>query len=255
MAPDGARLGGCKPLHPKHRNNITMTNMKLTKSNLIGALTLGVLALAPNTQYAAGSSYSSPAESIPFSVGAEAGTTGLGGNVGWRFMDYLGVQSGFDYFSYTYNGKIKDDNYNAKLRLMSEPLNLEVFPWKRSSFHISLGALFNQMSLNGAANGKITLNGDSYSGTLNLNYKPQAVAPYLGIGGNLYFDKAHHWSLMGALGVAWDGDGSVSLTGTAPAAVQATFNSDLAKEQSKIRSYAKDLQFWPVLKIGVTYSF
>jgi hypothetical protein len=29
----------------------------------------------------------------------------------------------------------------------------------------------------------------------------------------------------------------------------------LQNEKSKVQSYAKDLRFWPVIKLGVTYSF
>lgn len=231
-----------------------MTTIDCTNKHLLGALAFALLTLAPNTQYAADASASTPAETIPFSVGAEAGTTGLGGNVGWRFMNYLGVQSGFDYFSYTYNGTIKDNKYDATLRLMSEPLNLEVFPWKRSSFHISLGALFNEDRLSGNASGSLTLNHDKYTGNLSLDYKPETVDPYVGIGGNVYFDKAKHWSLMGALGVAYQGDGRVSLTGNSTTPGPA-FQADLQSEKSKVQSYARDLQLWPVIKVGVTYSF
>jgi len=137
---------------------------------------------------------------------------------------------------------------------MSEPLNLELFPWKRSSFHVSLGMLFNEERLNGTATGNLTLNNNKYPGNINLVYKPEVVDPYLGIGGNLYLGKAHHWSIMGALGVAYAGDGSVSLTGTTTPP-SPTFQHDLQVEKSKVKSYARDLEFWPVIKLGVTYSF
>jgi hypothetical protein len=244
---------------PNHsESNITMTYLNPTRILLPGALAVGLLALAPNTQSAAVASATTPNQGNPYSVGLEAGTTGLGGNVAWRFMNNLGVESGFDYFDYSYNGTIKDNTYDAKLRLMSEPLNLEVFPWKRSSFHISLGALFNENRLSGSATGPLTLNGDKYTGNLNLLYKPETVDPYVGIGGNVYFDKSHHWSLMGALGVAYAGDGKVSLTGTGVPAQytsSSTFQQDLQAEKAKVQSYARDLRFWPVIKLGVTYSF
>jgi hypothetical protein len=236
--------------------------MNPTRSKLIGALAFSLLALVPNSQYAAGTNTQyalgtnapSYAQTIPYSVGVEAGTTGLGGNVGWRFANHFGVESGFDYFSYTYNGTIKDDYYHVTLRLMSEPLNLELFPWKSKSFHLSLGMLFNENRLSGGANGSLTLNNDKYTGNLNLLYKPDTVDPYVGFGGNFYFDKGHHVSLMGALGVAFAGNGSVSLTGTSTTPGP-TFQNDLQSEKSKVQSYAKDLQYWPVIKIGLTYSF
>jgi hypothetical protein len=231
---------------------ISMTNTLSTRKNLIGAVAFGLLTLAPNIQYAAGAEASTSAQSVPYSVGAEAGTTGIGANLGWRFANHFGVETGFDYFDYTYNGTIKDDYYHAKLRLESVPVNLELFPWKKSSFHLSLGVLINENRLTGNGTGSVNLGDGSqpYAGTLNLSYKPATADPYAGIGGNLYFDSAHHWSLMGALGVAYAGDGTVSLTSNPnpePAALQ--------NEKSKVQSYAKDLRFWPVIKLGVTYSF
>lgn len=228
--------------------------MKERTNTLAGLMAIGLLALTPTAQYAADGD--NPAQTIPFSLGVEGGTTGLGGNASWRFMDHFGVETGFDYFDYTYNGTIKDNRYKADFRLMSEPLNLEIFPWSRSSFHLSLGMLFNENQLSGTDVGSVTLNHIKYTGNLNLNYKPDVVDPYVGIGGNLYFDHAHHWSLMGALGVAFAGDGDVSLTGTQNhPALNAQFNNGLAIEKAKVRSYANDLQFWPVIKIGLNYSF
>ena len=204
-----------------------MTNTLSTRKNLIGAVAFGLLTLAPNIQHAAGAEASTSAQSVPYSVGAEAGTTGIGANLGWRFANHFGVETGFDYFDYTYNGTIKD-------------------------FHLSLGVLINENRLTGNGTGSVNLGDGSqpYAGTLNLSYKPATADPYAGIGGNLYFDSAHHWSLMGALGVAYAGDGTVSLTSNPnpePAALQ--------NEKSKVQSYAKDLRFWPVIKLGVTYSF
>jgi hypothetical protein len=37
----------------------------------------------------------------PFTVAAEAGTTGFGGSLLWRFTDLLGARAGADYFSYS----------------------------------------------------------------------------------------------------------------------------------------------------------
>ena len=88
----------------------------------------------------------------PFTVGVEAGTTGAGGGANWRFSNHLGVGGAFDYLSYSYNGKVEDGNFNVRLRLMSEPLTLNLYPWKNHSFRISAGLLFNQNQLTGNVN-------------------------------------------------------------------------------------------------------
>jgi hypothetical protein len=139
---------------------------------------------------------------------------------------------------------------------MSQPLNLDVYPWEKLSFHIALGVLFNENHLSGNASGNnLVLDNVNYTGNLALLYKQNTVDPYLGIGGNFYFDKAHHWSLMGSLGVAYVGRGSVSLTASGAGALTTAQQAGLQSELSKIRGATREMEFWPVAKIGLTYSF
>ena len=221
-------------------------------------LTAAALALAAFGLQAADSS-DVPAYR-PLSLGIEAGTTGPGGSVSWRFMDNLGVRAGADYISYSGTDTIKNVKFNARLQLLSEPLTLDIYPWTSSSFHISAGIVLNQFQLGGSATGNLNLPGGNgtYSATANLRIEQQAVDPYLGIGGNLfYFDHAHHWAMTGDLGAFYTGDPRVSLTGAIPptAPNAATFKSDLALEKAEIRHDARYAEFWPVIKLGVSFSF
>jgi hypothetical protein len=172
------------------------------------------------------------------------------------------VRSGFDYFESSENDvDIKEITYSAKLRLMSEPLTLDFYPWKRHSFHISVGALFNQNRLTGNASdtGTIIIDGQPFPvplvGTLNLKIEQQPVNPYLSIGGNLfYFDPAHRWAMGGELGVAYTGDQKVSLTRSGPPAP--LIDAAVRAEQNRVEDYANDhYKWWPVLKLAVSYSF
>jgi hypothetical protein len=198
----------------------------------------------------------------PFTLGLEAGTTGLGGSASWRFADHFGVRGGFDYFSYTRNGNIEDVNYHATLRLMSEPLTFDLYPSKQRSFHVSVGALFNQNRLSGTGtgnNGSVTLDGQTFPtsevGSLNLRIEQHPLDPYLSIGGNFfYFDKAHHWAFGGELGAAYTGQPRVGLTRSGGIA-SPTIDSALQSEQQKVEHQARQWQFWPVLKLGVSCSF
>jgi hypothetical protein len=187
----------------------------------------------------------------PFSISAEVGTTGAGGSVGWRFSNLLGVHAGADYFSYSGSVKIQDVTYYAKAEPLNESVVLDLYPWKRHSFHVSLGILVDQSELTGRASGVYALNGNFYTGTLDLSIKGQPVAPYLSIGGNFfYFDHAHHWAMFGELGIAYVGTAQVSLTASDPAAALAAAN-----QKHKIEDSRNNFPFWPILKLGVTYSF
>lgn len=190
-----------------------------------------------------------------FGAGLEFGTTGLGGSFSWRFADHFGVRAGFDYFEYSDSGlAIKDLNYDAKLRIMSEPLTLDIYPWKEHSFHISVGLQFNQNRLTGTAQDSGTIIPPETLGTLSLEVEQQPVNPYLSIGGNFfYFDRAHHWALGGELGVAYTGDPQVSLTRSGPPSP--VLDAALLYEKQQVEDYADKFRWWPVAKLMVTYSF
>jgi hypothetical protein len=238
--------------------------MNRTNKLSVGIVSLGLLILtaaacrADDIEESTNAMAYMPAQPLfhPFTIGAEVGTMGYGGSVDWRFLNHFGVGSSFDYLTYTYNGKIEDANYDIHLHLQSEPLTLNVYPWKRSSFHFSVGALFNQNRITGTsivgAGDSVTINGTTYNGPidLHLTIKQEPVDPYLTLGGNLYFDHGHHVSLGGQLGVVYTGQPKVSFYTTPTISP-----SDQQAEQEKIKHYARDFIVWPVAKISLNYSF
>ena len=186
-------------------------------------------------------------------MGAEVGSTGIGGFGSWRFYDHLGVRAGFDYFQWTEKDlSIGDFNYNVKARLMSEPLTLDIYPWQKHSFHVSVGMLFNQNQLTGSSSGVADL------GVLDLKIQQQVVNPYASIGGNFfYFDHAHHWAMGGELGVAYTGTPKISLTrsGVFSGGGHDSTDGALSQEKQKVKDWAERLAWLPVIKLMVTYSF
>jgi hypothetical protein len=189
----------------------------------------------------------------PLTLGLEAGTTGLGASVGWRFANHWGARTGFDYLPFSQNNlSVGDLHYDAKLRLLSEPLTFDIYPWKKHSFRASVGVLFNQNLLTGTATDARVILGDAI-GTLSLRVEQQPVAPYLGIGGNFfYFDHAHRWAMGGELGVAYTGDPKVSLTSSASGPL---IDAAVRREQGKAQDWANQFKWFPVVKLQVSYAF
>jgi hypothetical protein len=209
-----------------------------------------------------------PPPYYPYDIGLEAGTTGPGVFGDWRFSNHLGVRAGVDYLPYNRSGTVSDVDYTGKLRLLSEPLTLNLYPSKTSSFHLALGVALNQNQLTGTASGPpnqtVNLDGMSFPysdvGTLNIRIKQLAVDPYAAIRGNFFhFDKAHHWALGGELGGFYTGQPQVSLTrsgGVSSATAEGMqIDTALNNELQKAKHYARDFQFWPVLKLQVNYAF
>lgn len=205
---------------------------------------------------------------FPFTVGLEGSTLGLGGWVGWRFSDLLGVRAGLDYFQLGLSEDVKGVRYKNSLELLSEPVTLDVYPWKSHPFHFSIGLLVNENRLDGSSyfSSKQTyrLAGTTYAapdvGHLNSRITQNSVAPYLGFGGNLfYFDPAHHWALTGELGVTYLGGASADLHrsgGVAnDTALGSQINHSVNAEVGRVRDFGDDFQWWPVARLGVSYSF
>ena len=251
------------------------TTMQTTMKTTIGLLVCGLVFGATHLTAADEPNYR------PFTIGVDAGTTGFGGSASWRFSDNFGVRGGVNYFSFetdefTYSGSMTngafptDQKFNVDMRLMSEPLALDFYPSAKSSFRISLGVLINQNRFKGSAptnglpNTTFVVNDQPYlqagmPGGLELEVKQMPLSPYLSIGGSFYLDKSRHWALSGELGVAYTGSPKVSLTSPNydPSNDVAPFSlaNDLKAEEESIKKDADKYKFYPIVKIGVSYSF
>jgi len=248
--------------------------MKITpRQHLLAAALVGALAHLTTTRVLAQTETNAvettppteapePPPYRPWTIGAGVGTDGIfGGGVSWRFSDHLGTRFGVGYSESTWDHVgIADIHYDAKLRLLLEPLTLDVYPWQKHSFHVSVGMMFNQNQLTGSASGTgtITIDGQPFTrsevGSLNMKVTQQPVNPYLTIGGTLfYFDRAHHVGFAGELGAAYTGNPDVSLTRSGPpsAAIDRAVNG----AQGALQHYADQYKWWPIVKVAVTYSF
>jgi hypothetical protein len=194
-----------------------------------------------------------PPDYYPINLGAEAGTTGFGGMVAWRFHRHFGIRGGMHYFSYDHKDNIEMVTYDATLRLQSEPLAIDIYPWLQRSFRISAGILINQNQLTGDSVGTFEIEGTTYANeSLTFKATQDDVCPYLSIGGNFfYFDRAHRWSLSGELGVAYTGSPDIILTNPTGGVSAA----DLAKAQQEIDDEVRDFKFWPVIKLSLNFRF
>jgi hypothetical protein len=198
----------------------------------------------------------------PWTLGIGIGSDGIfGGGVSWRFSDHLGARVGLGFAEHSWNHLgIGGTHYDVDLRLAFEPLTVDIYPWQKSSFHVSLGVLFNQNQLSGtASHTKITIiDGQPFPtdevGTVNMKIEQQLVNPYIGIAGNFfYFDHAHHWALGGEIGVAYTGGVRASLTRSGT--VNSAIDDAIANAAHDLHRYGDQFQWWPVVKLGVTYSF
>ncbi len=201
--------------------------------------------------------------SMAAGVGVRAGTTGVGGDVGFDIMPTLSARVGYSWLSFNTSVDSDDVQYDAKPRLSNGNLFLDWSPL--GPFRITGGVVFNDNKIDVTGvptGGTFTLNGVVYPaaaiGSLTGTVKSgQSAAPYLGIGYgnvagagvNFYFD----------LGVMYQGSPKASLTATCnpalPAAMCAQLQANAAAEAIDLQNSINNFKYYPVANIGVTIGF
>ena len=196
-------------------------------------------------------------------VGVRAGTTGIGGDIGFGLVPTLSARVGYSYLSFSTTVDSSDVKYDAKPVLSNGNLFLDWSPL--GPFRITGGVILNTNKVDVTAvpsGGTYTLGGVTYpasaiaslSGTVKSG---NSAAPYLGIGYgnvagagvNFYFD----------LGVMFQGSPKATLTATCGASVPAALCSQLqasaAVEAVDLQDSMKNFKYFPVASIGVTIGF
>ena len=190
----------------------------------------------------------------------KGGSTGFGGDLTFGLTENLNVRAGIGFFTWTQKGVGGDtDKKDVSLDLLNIPITLDWHPITGNGFRISAGVLFNndRGEISAPSGQNVTLNDHDYlvsslSGKVSFN----RVGPYIGIGYGNAADTSSHWHFSTDLGVAYLGSPSISLDATAlDPAQQGALNSDIAAQVKTYEDDAKPFQFYPILTIGVSYTF
>ncbi len=237
--------------------------------------------------------YKVPSSTAPFSrmaFGAGISPLGIGMEVSTNLNSHLNVRGFGNVFKYSTNFTTSGVPANAKLNLASSGAMADVYPF-HSGFRLSGGILFvNDNQLTGtssmAGGDSITLNGQTYysanansvtgatpltgNGTLSLNgMKPGAV---LTTGWGNHVKRSGHWSFPFEAGVAFVGTPKVNVnvggwacldqaqtmcTNIADPknSIAVDFQNNLNAQVQKWNSDLNALGTYPMVSIGVAYSF
>ena len=195
-----------------------------------------------------------------------AGLSGIGADVGVNITDFVGVRATAAGFSISKNGNYGTDvSWNGNLKLFQAGALLDVFPFA-GAFHLTAGVVQdgNKFTLTGQpSSGNFTFNGNTYpsadvssaAATVQWN----KAVPYLGVGwGNLGGSRGLH--LTSDIGALITGSPSASVNVVCSPAGQAAgvcaaLANDVAAEQTKLQNDVHKLTAWPVLRVGVGFSF
>ena len=184
------------------------------------------------------------------------GTEGVGLGIGRPVGEVFGLRGEISGGSLGHDFTVADIDYDAKLKWRGIGVYGDWYPVP-SPFRVTAGLAFNDSKVDatGTSDTVLVINGQSYAATGEAVYgriEWPSVMPYLGVGLG-HARAAKGWGFFADLGVMI-GKPKAHLTAT-PGLLQQVGAAELEAERRKLQEKADDYGVYPVLKIGVSYTF
>jgi len=198
------------------------------------------------------------------SLGIRAGTLGAGVELSYALSQRAALRLNADGYNRTQSKTHDNIDYDMKLKLQTASLMGDWFPFA-NNFRVSLGAMFNgnKFTLKGLpTGGSFTINGTTYPasdvGSFDAAVDFNKAAPYFGIGYGRPINSG--LSLIFDLGLMSQGSPKSKIDVTCGAAIQGTatctnLQNDAAAEQSKLDESLHSFKHYPVISLGLAYTF
>jgi len=197
------------------------------------------------------------------SLGIRGGTLGGGVELAHAFGQRTGVRINVDGYNYSRTSTQNNIEYDTKLKLQTGSLLGDWFPFA-NNFRISAGVVYNgnKLTMKGRPTGTTyIINGVTYNasdvGSLDAQVDFNKGAPYFGIGYGRAINSG--LSLIFDLGVLFQGSArskiDVTCGATTPALTCNQLKSDATAEQSKLDDSLRNYKYYPVLSLGLAYTF
>lgn len=215
------------------------------------ALCATILALSPTAAHA-----------TEFNVGVTAGTLGIGPEVGFRPLPFIGLRANASFLSVSDNVSSSGVNYDGKLKLKSYGVMADVYPFG-GGLRLSGGLRVNKNRIGLGANllaGETINIGDmEYTtaeiGTLNGNIRTKDLAPVATIG---YVSRLVPWLALGIeAGVMFQGSPRITDLQSTGGSLSdsAALQAQLDAEQQEIEDDIDVLKYYPVLQLTALFRF
>jgi|GEM_PF-170024 len=211
-----------------------------------------------------------------YAVGLKFDTLGAGVEIATPLSHSFNLRSSTNFLGFSYPFSIDGINYNAELHFRSQQVNVDWFPERRGSFHVSVGIIYLRNNLSAVASvqpghyfelgdqGFTNSVDDPLSGTATVVY-PHTIAPTLMMGfSNMLPRSGKHFSMPYEFGVAYTGAPriDVQLSGTActaegcfNAATNKEMQQSLQQENAKLNNSLSGFPVYPIVSLGLAYRF
>ncbi|HYM36269.1 MAG TPA: hypothetical protein VET48_12775 [Steroidobacteraceae bacterium] len=199
-------------------------------------------------------------------LGIRGGTFGIGVDFDVSLLDKLSLRLAYNGFNY--NQTVDDTNvrYDGKLKISSFSSLLEWYP-VGGGFRLSAGAIAStpKIDLTGTpTGGTFQIGNNTYTaaqvGSLNGTLKfGNSIAPYVGLGYGNVVSAKHRVSFLFDVGAVYGGTPDVSIVATCgagvPPATCTQLQNDTAVEIQKLKNNASNVEWYPVVSLGLGIRF
>ena len=199
------------------------------------------------------------------SIGLRAGSLGLGVELSYAVSQRFALRLATDAYTRNFTSTQQDIEYDGKAKLKTISFLADLFPFA-NNFRISLGVFSNGNKITGTGTptgGTFVIDGVTYQasdvGTLDAEVTFKKTVPYFGIGYGRPINSG--LSFIGDLGVMFQGSPTATLTascgGAAPVGSPQcdAIRSSVANDQATVNEDIKKFKYYPVLTLGLSYTF
>lgn len=199
-----------------------------------------------------------------WSLGAQIGSTGIGGEVAYMASPHFTLRGDFDYFRY--DGEVEGDavTYKGHFNVTTGGIFGDWHPWASNGFLVSAGAYIGARDAGGGPqlHSVNTIGGQTFTldeaRGIEAKIKLDEFAPTLAIGyDNTFLHK--HWGFKARAGVAFSNKPRVTLSRLSGTPLDpdtaARLETAIQAEQAKIADRTEILATYPVIQLGVAYRF
>jgi hypothetical protein len=198
-------------------------------------------------------------------VTGRASTLGLGVEVTKSLVDFVNIRLGVNAFSYDrddFGGDIEDIDveYEVDLDLRSASAIVDLHPL-RGGFRLSGGLLYNgsKIRVTAKAAESYFFGGHEYTpeevGNVTGDLDTLELQPYLGLGWGNAVGKYKKVGLVFDLGVVYQGSPDLTLTADSLFATAQDFLLDLGEEEARLEDEMKNLKYYPIISLGISFKF
>lgn len=179
----------------------------------------------------------------------------------------INARVGGNLLSADFNDSVSNIDYDADVNLESVSVMGDVYPWKKSGFHLTLGLAYNNNRVSGVGRmngGSINLGGQTFQATdvgrvdADVSYS-SPVAPFIGIGYGNPVSKNKDFGFYIRAGALITGAPSVDFRAvpnpSLPQAMQDEIRQGAAAEEAQIQDDLNNFPVYPVMSLGISYQF